>query len=170
MQQMFKYVFKTYDPIYPNLFQDEKNRLEKFLEKDVLIEHVGSISVLGLGGKGIIDIAIAVDDKNDLLNVSSKLIQAGYYFDPDDGTNERLFYGRVVSDERRYHIHLTFKDSKDWKEMLVFRNYLQTHPDDLKKYADIKKQAVELSNQDKKIYMKIKNPVISDILKKASNY
>lgn len=68
---MLKYVFRPYDPIFPKLFIKEKNRLKKFLGRTVLIEHVGSTAIPGLGGKGIIDIAIAAPDKNDLLNVSS---------------------------------------------------------------------------------------------------
>lgn len=164
---MSKYVFKPYDPIFPKLFTKEQNRLKKFLEKDVLIEHVGSTAVPGLGGKGIIDIVIAADDKNGLLNVSSQLIKAGYYFDPDDGTKERLFHGRVVSDDRKYHVHLTFKSSKDWKEMISFRDYLKTHTEDFEKYANIKKHAVTISNQDREVYIKIKEPVILKIIQKA---
>lgn len=164
---MFKYIFRPYDPIYTKLFSEEKNRLKKFLGKNVLIEHVGSTAIPGLGGKGIIDIAVAANNKNDLSAVSTLLIKAGYYFDPDDGTDERLFHGRVVSDDRRYHVHLTYKDSKDWKEMTNFRDYLNTHPEDFKKYEKIKKKAVDLSDQDGKVYMKIKNPIILDILKKA---
>lgn len=121
---MFKYIFRAYDPVYPKLFTNEKNRLKKLLTEDILIEHVGSTSIPGMGGKGIIDIAVAANNKDDLSNVSSQLIEAGYYFDPDDGTNERLFHSRMVSDAERYHIHLTFKGSKDCKEMTSFRDYL----------------------------------------------
>lgn len=165
---MDKYVFKPYDSIFPKLFSKEKNRLKKFLGRGILIEHVGSTAVTGLGGKGIIDIVITAPDKNDLLNVSSQLIEAGYYHDPDDGTKERLFHGRVVSDDRRYHIHLTFKESKDWKDMIDFRDYLRVHPEDLKKYAEIKKCAAEISNEDREVYMKTKEPAILEIIKKAT--
>ncbi len=165
--KMFKYVFRDYDPIYPKLFRKEKNRLKKFLGKDVLIEHVGSTSIPGMGGKGIIDIAIATTDKSDLQDVSSKLIEAGYYYNSDGGTAERWFHGRKVSDNERYHIHLTFKGSKDWKEITSFRDYLKTHPKDFKKYAEIKKQAVEVANQDREIYMQTKEPFIKDIIIKA---
>lgn len=165
---MFKYVFRPYNPIFSKLFSKEKNRLKKFLGRDALIEHIGSTSIPGMGGKGIIDIVIATDDKNDLFNISSQLIEAGYYFDPDDGTKERLFHARVVSDERRYHIHLTFKSSKDWKEMISFRDHLKTHPKDFKKYEEIKEQAVAVANQEREVYMKIKEPVILEIIKKAT--
>ncbi|HBQ50372.1 TPA: hypothetical protein DD690_00125 [Candidatus Daviesbacteria bacterium] len=163
-----KYVFRPYDPIHPEYFSKEKDRLKKFIGEAVLIEHIGSTSIPGMGGKGIIDIAVAANSKNDLSNVSSKLIAAGYYFDPDDGTDERWFHGRKVSDEERYHIHLTFKGSKDWIEITSFRDYLITHPEDFERYAEIKMKAAKLSNQDAKTYMKIKEPVILEIIGKAT--
>ncbi len=166
---MFKYVFRPYDPIYPKRLTREKNRLKKFLGKDVLIEHIGSTSIPGMGGKGIIDIAVAASSKNDLLEVSSKLVEIGYYYNQEDGTEDRWFHGRKVSDKERYHLHLTFRGSKDWKEMISFRDYLKTHPEDFKKYEEIKKMAVETANQDKEIYIKIKEPMILDILNKALN-
>lgn len=165
---MFRYVFKPYDSIYPKRFSKERDRLKMFLGEDVLIEHVGSTSIPGMGGKGIIDIAVAANSKSDLPDVSSKLIEAGYYYEEADGTPERWFHGKKVTDGERYHLHLTFRESRDWIEMNAFRDHIKTHPEDFEKYAEIKKKAAELSNQDAKTYMKIKQPIISEIIKKAT--
>ncbi len=168
---MNKYVFRPYDPIFVKLFNNEKIRLQKFLGDEVLIEHVGSTSVPGLGGKGFIDIAIATD-KNKLREISAKLVEMGYEYRPEVGTDERWYHSRdeFISDteERKFHIHLTFKDSKDWIEMLEFRNYLRVHPADMKKYADIKKHAAEISNEDRVVYVKTKDPLILEILEKIT--
>lgn len=165
---MFRYVFKPYDPIYPERFSKEKERLKKFLGEIVSIEHVGSTSIPGMGGKGIIDIAVAANSREDLSEVSSKLIEAGYYYEQADGTPDRWFHGRKVTDSERYHLHLTYEGSRDWIEMNAFRDYLKTHPEDFEEYAQIKKQAAELSNQDAKTYMSIKQPIISEIIRKAT--
>lgn len=165
---MFKYIFRPYDPIYPKLFSKEKERLRKFLRKGVLIEHIGSTAVPGLGGKGIIDIVITAPDKKSLSEISSRLIEAGYYYEPEDGTDERWFHGRKISDDERYHLHLTFKGSRDWREMTSFRDYLKNHPEDFKRYIETKKKAVGEANQDKSIYMKVKEPIILEILKKSN--
>lgn len=164
---MFRYIFKPYDPIYPERFTREKDRLKKFLGEDILVKHIGSTSIPGMGGKGIIDLAVAANSKDDLPEVSSRLIEAGYYYEEADGTLDRWFHGRKVSDSERYHLHLTYKSSKDWAEMNAFRDYLKTHPEDFEKYAEIKRKAARLSNQDAKTYMKIKQPIISEIIKKA---
>ena len=56
---MKKYVFKSYNKIFPEIFEKEKEKICDFIEETILIEHVGSTSIPNLGGKGIIDIAIA---------------------------------------------------------------------------------------------------------------
>lgn len=57
---MKKYEFKPYNPAFSKYFEEEKKRLSKYLSGDYQIEHIGSTAVPGLGGKGIIDIMIAV--------------------------------------------------------------------------------------------------------------
>lgn len=49
---MGSYVFKSYNPIFPKLFEAEKKRLLSFLKKDYQIEHAGSTAVPNLGGRG----------------------------------------------------------------------------------------------------------------------
>jgi GrpB-like predicted nucleotidyltransferase (UPF0157 family) len=58
---MKKYVFKPYSKNFPELFQKEKERIVSNLNLPLVIEHIGSTAVPGLGGKGIIDIGIATD-------------------------------------------------------------------------------------------------------------
>lgn len=58
---MNKYVFKPYSALFPNLFAKEKARIVQHFLFPASIEHVGSTAVPGLGGKGIIDIAIAFE-------------------------------------------------------------------------------------------------------------
>ncbi len=57
---MKKYVFKPYGKIFPELFLKEKERISGSLGAGAVIEHVGSTAVPGLGGNGIIDIAIHI--------------------------------------------------------------------------------------------------------------
>lgn len=84
---MGSYVFKSYNPIFPQLFEVEKKRLKSFLNKDYLIEHNGNTAVPELGGKGIIDICIVVPDKEQE-KVWQDLVKAGYKtrenFDPQN--------------------------------------------------------------------------------------
>lgn len=167
---MKKYVYKPYNPLYPSIFQKEKNKLETILGNDAIIEHIGSTAVPGLGGKGIIDIMIAVP-REDMEKFSGLVQKTGYEYKASGGNEERIFHQRDKALKAggliRYHLHLAFPESKEWKEAIAFRDYLRSHPEDVKRYEEIKKKAALESDQTKEKYMAIKEPVIQDILKKA---
>lgn len=134
------------------------------------IQHVGSTAVPGLGGKGIIDIAIAVA-KEDMDSATQQLQELGYEFRPTYSTPERHYFVSFLPDPeeqtRRYHIHLTFPASNDWKGLIEFRDYLRTHPEALQEYAELKQRAVHEANQDGEMYRKIKDPIFRKILQSA---
>ena len=60
------------------------NRLKQILG-DVIkdIQHVGSTSILSIKAKPIIDIALAVDDFDDILGFEKELKDAGFYYRPN---------------------------------------------------------------------------------------
>ncbi len=134
-----------------------------------MAEHVGSTAIPDLGGKGIIDIAIAVN-KKEMDLVLKKLQKLGYAFSPTGSTLDRLFFSMDLPDKeegiRRYHIHLTYPESKDWKGMIGFRDYLKNHPEEAQKYAEVKKRAANVVNEDGAKYRKMKEPTFKKILTK----
>lgn len=85
---MKKYVFKFYSKIFPGLFQKEKNRILSHVHQPLIIEHISSTAVPGLGEKGIIDIAVAVH-KQDIEEVSRGIQALGYEFRPTFSTADR---------------------------------------------------------------------------------
>lgn len=163
---MSKYVFKPYSKIFPKLFEEEKKRIETHLKNARAIEHVGSTAIPGLGGKGIIDIAIAVE-KAWVKESAKKLQQMGYEFRPSFSTDDRLYFIIYLPDpeeeKRRYHIHLTYLESSVWKELIDFRDYLQTHPKEVEEYANIKKQAAREANHAGEKYRKLKEPFFKKV-------
>lgn len=163
---MKKYVFKPYSNHFPALFEAEKARIFPHLKIALAIEHIGSTAVPGLGGKGIIDIAIAVQKKD--MDTASKILQnLGYEFRPSFSTPDRFYYIAYLPDPeegtRRYHIHLTYPENTEWKEFLGFRDYLRSHPQAVQEYAQLKQQAALDSNEDGKIYRNLKQPLIDRI-------
>jgi len=162
---MKKYVFRKYDSKYRRFFSTEKGKIQKIVGSKPLIEHVGSTSIPKLGGKGILDILLAVP-KNIISNTSKKLQKAGYEFRGVASTNSRLFFRRdykTSNGSRRVHIHLTFTGSKDQKEMIAFRNYLTSHTNIAKEYEKIKINAVKFSKGKGELYKKHKEKFILDI-------
>ncbi len=163
---MKKYIFKAYSKDFPKLFKLEKRKLTKILGKSVVIEHVGSTAVPGLGGKNILDITIA-SDKNKIRSATKLLIKAKYIFKDKAGSKNRLFFvkdylyrGRL----RQVHIHLTHKNSNVWFNHLKFRDRLINDKKLMLEYATLKKQAVKLGKQGKE-YRDYKDKLIKKILK-----
>ena len=168
---MNKYVFRPYDPKFPEYFSRHEKVLRKLFGEAVKIEHMGSTSVPGLGGKGFIDIAIGVPSQADLDNAATIMLAAGYNFEPAAGTSTRFYYDCEFIDDHgevsMYHFHLTYIESEDWIKIVVFRDFLRNNEWARKEYAAIKDFAAKESNQERVKYVKIKNPVIEKILKLA---
>lgn len=163
---MKKYVFKPYSKTFPDLFQKEKERIASNVNLQLVIEHIGSTAVPGLGGKGIIDIAIAVDKEN--IEQVSKQIQAiGYEFRPTFSTTDRLYFITYLTDleeeNRRYHIHLTYPENSEWKEFLWFRDYLRSHSKEAQEYAELKERATLEADGEGEKYRKLKEPIFKKI-------
>lgn len=161
-----KYVYKPYSTTFPNLFQKEKERISPFLANAIAIENVGSTAVPNLGGKGIIDIAISVP-KEEMENAPNILQKLGYQYRPTFSTPERFYFIAYLPDlvegTRRYHIHLTYPSSKEWNELIGFRDYLKTHPEAVEEYASLKRNAANTANHDGKQYRKMKEPMFQKI-------
>lgn len=163
---MKKYQFRPYSKIYPELFENEKKRIEAGLKNTIGIEHVGSTAVPNLGGKGIIDILVGVD-KQEIESACKELQKLGYEFRPDHSTPDRYYFVIYLPDpeeeKRRYHLHLTYPKSTDWEEMLGFRDYLRHHPEAVEEYGEIKKRAAAEANHEGEIYRQMKEPIIKKI-------
>lgn len=164
-----KYVYKPYSDLFPTLFLQEKERILTVLKNECInVQHVGSTAVVGLGGKGIIDIAIAVA-KTDIESAFHKIESLGYIYRETGSAPERWFFRIDLPDTeektRRYHLHLTFPESLEWKRLIAFRDYLRSHPSALKEYAELKKQSAEEVNEDGALYRKKKSPFFEKISK-----
>lgn len=161
-----KYVFRRYCKDYPRLFREEKRKLIKALGNNVVIEHVGSTAIPGLGGKGIIDIAIKTP-KSKVSRYKDILKKLGYKTSlkhPED--NRRIFLQRKIrysGKERRVHVHLTLK-KKFWDTFIIFRDKLNKNPELIKEYENLKKKAVKIARGDGQAYRDYKN----EFLKKHS--
>jgi GrpB-like predicted nucleotidyltransferase (UPF0157 family) len=176
---MGKYTFKPYSDSFPLLFSKEKERIAPHLPSSACIEHVGSTAVPSLGGKGIIDIAIAVD-KAMMEEAKNRLQELEYEFRPSFSTADRFYFIIYLPDpeegNRRYHVHLTYPQSKEWKELTGFRDFLLSNPDALQEYAELKKKAAIEAGQDGEKYRKAKEPMFQkfnasqSILNRLYNY
>ncbi len=168
---MIEYKFTPYDKRFLGLFMQEKAKLKKILYFAKTIEHFGSTSVPGLGGKGIIDIYILIPkEKIDLSK--KKLIRSGYSFynikEMDGGL--KMIFRRVYKykdKERKVNIHIGTIGIKDFEKCIYFRDCLRNDKDMCVKYEEVKKRAItktknfgEDSKENSQIYVEAKENFI----------
>lgn len=166
------YSFLPYDSVFRELFEKEKLYLQKILGNNLVIEHFGSTSVPGLGGKGVIDIYI-LTPKDQVKFVSHKLQQNGYVFKDFFKDEDHLFHqtDKMYGDKiYHYHIHLSSLGNKNFTDCISFRDYLRTHPEAIKKYEKLKHIALDkikgVTNKEEivKLYLDTKSSIIKEIL------
>ena len=138
------------------------------------IQHVGSTSILTIKAKPIIDIAVAVDDFNDILAFEKELKDDGFYYRPQVDLGEQLLFAsgsfyEGTGDLQTHFIHVVRTNSMDWINYINFRDYLNSTPSVAKEYEDLKvslaSQAPIDSGREK--YLKGKHDFIVYTLRKA---
>ena len=172
-KKWIKYSFRKYNKNFPRLFSQEKKELLKLSAKNknvkIEIEHIGSTAVPGLGGKGIIDMAIFVPKKS--INSAKKMISSQGYEEWPVPKKRKFFsfaryYGSKDHPKRVFHIHIT-SDKDVFQTMLIFKDYLIANPKTSADYAKLKKKAAKSCKNDYRPYLKLKNPFIKSVIIKA---
>lgn len=157
-----------YDENWAKEFELEKKRLQKILGKTALdIQHVGSTSIPGLIAKPILDIAVAVENVSELRRLIGVLEKAGY--DVKDSINElgEILARKGTPDMRTHYIHIEVINGLFWNNHILFRDYLISHPEYIKKYENLKKEMLERYKNERKLYTAAKNDFIESVLNLA---
>jgi GrpB-like predicted nucleotidyltransferase (UPF0157 family) len=160
-------VIEPYDPSWPGRFADLGAALRNALAETALrIDHIGSTAIPGLAAKPIIDIQISVASLERLGAFRVPLEELGYRFHPDNPDLTKRFF-REPAGKRRTHVHV--RELGCWSEQLalLFRDYLRTHPEDAKRYAELKYRLAAAYGHDREGYTEAKGPLIWDIVARA---
>lgn len=140
------------------------------------IQHVGSTSVFSIKAKPIIDIALAVDDFDDILSFEKELKDHGFYYRPNAQAyikDQLLFacgnFYEGTGDLQTHFIHVVHTHSMDWINYINFRDYLNSTPSAAKEYEALK---ISLAMQvpidiGREMYLKGKHDFIVYTLRKA---
>ena len=102
-------VVVAYDPQWPLLFEQEKERIRAaFPNKALTIEHIGSTAVPRLAAKPVIDIAVGIPRLADAETYLPGLIELGYLYEPclEETFPERRFLWKGTPLVHIYHVLL----------------------------------------------------------------
>jgi GrpB-like predicted nucleotidyltransferase (UPF0157 family) len=157
-----------YDPAWPLLYEREAARIRATLGDQVVqLEHVGSTSVPGLAAKPRIDILLVVPDSADEAAYCPALAAAGYQLvirEPD-WYEHRVFKGPDTD----INLHTFTVGCTEINRMLLFRDWLRSHPEDRALYERTKRELASKDWQYTQNYADAKAPVVAAILARAKN-
>lgn len=113
---------------------------EVFGDVVVDIQHIGSTSIKNIKAKPIIDIVVGVNDLAKVKSLLLKLSDAGIIHRPNNDLPDYMMFiiGDLEKEIRTHHIHVVPFNGEEWNNQLNFRDYMNAHLDEARRYEDIK--------------------------------
>lgn len=157
-----------YNPEWKNEYLKEEKILKEALSGyDVDIQHIGSTSIVGCSAKPIIDIAIGVPNLQYGKQLIPLLQEIGWTYDGNADFGVRWFLKKCDGDVRTHFIHIEDKFDRIWQNHIIFRDYLNTHPEKVKEYSALKEQIEKEYIDNRQGYASIKDPFIEQTIRQA---
>lgn len=136
---------------------------------EATIEHIGSTSVPGLAAKPIIDLMMITERLAEIACDPSRIGDLGYEFRPalfaDDP--DHLFFVRDTDGVRTEHLHVIHPRSPKPQADRDFRDYLSSHPDAVRRYAEAKWTSAAANPHSRREYGDGKLAVLETIAAEA---
>lgn len=154
-----------YDCLWPEMYAGVASSIEKKLGSSVQkIDHVGSTAIPGIAAKPWIDIDLTVADPADEENYLSALESLGFELI----VREPRFHGHRLFhlQKPRVNLHVFGPGCPETIRHLLFRDWLRQSPEDCKRYADAKREAVKGCSVDIAKYHENKQKVVYEIYRK----
>jgi GrpB-like predicted nucleotidyltransferase (UPF0157 family) len=157
-----------YDRAWPVRFEEERAALLGVIGDWVVggVHHVGSTSVPGLESKPIIDILAGVQDLDKSRAAFERLAALGYLYAPYRA-REMHWFCKPDPSRRTHHLHLVPTDSSRFRDELAFRDYLRSHREVAKEYAELKRALANEFERDRDAYTSAKTDFIRSAVDRA---
>ena len=157
-----------YDDTSPARFQAEKKMIEQRLGGLVEeIHHVGSTSIVGIRAKPEIDLLIIVKSIEQIDTIESAMSTLGYDVRGECGIPGRYYFSKNVNGKRTFKAHLCIGSHRLALELIVFRDYLRDHPEEIKIYESLKIRLAKNGSAVTREYLDGKEEYIRGIIEKS---
>jgi GrpB-like predicted nucleotidyltransferase (UPF0157 family) len=156
-----------YSPMWPVTFDIEKARLTEIFGTDsVLIEHVGSTAVPGLGAKPIIDILLGAPTLAVVERHIPQLVESGYRYVPEfeKAMPQRRYFVKPHGQPGSFALHAVVYDTWFWKDLIEFRDILRRDPMIAERYWRLKGLLQTRFRTDREAYNNGKSEFIRNAL------
>jgi GrpB-like predicted nucleotidyltransferase (UPF0157 family) len=148
-------VIHPYDPVWPQEFAREREALLRlFAGEDIVVEHVGSTAVPGVGAKPIIDMMLGVADIRSVERHTDSLGHLDYGYRPEyeKFVPERRFFRKPQEGKQRFHLHCVCKDTDFFRDHILFRDTLRNDAQVAAEYLALKQELAEKFRNDRAAY------------------
>ena len=143
--------------------------LRKLIPEARDIQHVGSTAIRSIDAKPIVDIAVALDDVQSVTSHIDELAEYGIIYRGSDVPDQILF---IIGEEniRTHHIHIVKWQGKAWDNYIMFRDYMNSHPDKAAEYEKLKKQLASSFPDNRRAYTEGKAGFVEKIITEAREH
>lgn len=157
-----------YDPDWSMYFQAERDLLRNALGASVLeIRHIGSTAIPGMPAKPIIDILAAVRNLADVGNFIDPLFRLGYEDKGDGSIAGRRYFVKGTEAARTHHLNFYEMNSPGWTTHILFCEYLKSHAEVARQYAELKEKLAKVFPTDRASYTDGKESFVAAVVEKA---
>lgn len=158
-----------YQDEWKKIYGQEKRKLEPvFAEKAVEFAHIGSTSVEGMTAKPIVDILIGLKELHIDERTDRQLVALQYEGMGEAGVPGRVHYRKRIG--TKINLQITEWNSALWRDNLLLRDYLRTHPEQAHVYAQAKLHTLASGINTLLQYSDVKSGTIAELLEKAREW
>ncbi len=154
---------------YPIIYEKLKEELfDIYKDKIKYIDHVGSTSIKGIKSKPIIDINIQTDDLDDFKKYTESFVEGDVYTVKKEPTMGGDYLIRKEEDGKvKAFIHVYKTGDMNGITSIMFRDYMNSHKDEAKRYENLKLDLYKKYNGNRKEYTYGKDKYIKEIISLA---
>lgn len=158
-----------YQDDYKDIYEEEKNNLLNiYKDKIFLIDHVGSTSIKNIKSKPIIDILIQTNDLDIFKEYTETNVEGEIYTVKKEPTLGGDYLIRKEEDGKvKAFIHVYQTGDMNGITSIMFRDYLNTHEDEKKRYEKLKLELYQKYKDERKMYTAGKDKYIKEVIQKA---
>ncbi|KKI92864.1 glutamate-rich protein GrpB [Bacillus sp. SA1-12] len=146
---------------------EERILKEVFRDELVDIFHIGSTSIKSIGyAKPIIDILLVVRKIEHVDLYNEKMRSLGYKPRGENGISGRRYFPKG-KEKRTHHVHVFEADNENIEKHLCFKHFLLTHPEEAKKYGELKILLAKQFPNHTHQYQKGKEAFMDELVEKS---
>jgi dephospho-CoA kinase len=141
------------------------------------IDHIGSTSVLGLDARDVLDVQVVVADLEVAKRLAADLSAVGlvrlagrWGDNARDGTTRDKAMATNADPARAVDCHIRPADSPAWRETLLLRDWLRTHPAGVREYSELKHRLAAQQWDSINAYADAKSPFVFGALDRAQRW